>query len=158
MERSSRENRRRRSRQISHVNSIRHAYLLAPPLLLAAFIFYFSSQPAPEPISSLAVSDKFLHAAVYFVLGVFVGRALAGYRGNTVSVMLLAFFLAALYGISDEIHQVFVYSRFAEVGDALADAIGAAGGAFVRWRYVSYRQGRNSSTVSVGIDTKHGQS
>ena len=41
------------------------------------------------------------------------------------SVLLIAFALTTLYGMTDEIHQAFVPGRHSRVGDVLFDAAGA---------------------------------
>jgi len=72
------------------------------------------------------VSDKFLHVVAYLVLGWFVLRATHGgvselRPGPTIA----AFLLAVGYGVSDELHQLYVPGRYASVGDGIADALGA---------------------------------
>jgi VanZ family protein len=97
-------------------------------------IFAASSIPTlPTP----ADADKTAHAVVYGVLATVTVRALA--RGTlarvTTSVMLASIAIAALYGVSDEIHQIFVPGRSPEVLDVVADVTGAvvAAGAIRAW-------------------------
>ncbi len=98
-----------------------------PAILWMSFLFYLSHQTAPlEPVASNV--DPFLaHVAVYSVLAFLLHFALAGYsnaapRWVPVSI---AFALAVLYGVSDEIHQAYVPGRVASELDLAADAIGA---------------------------------
>ena len=44
---------------------------------------------------------------------------------------LIAFFITALYGASDEFHQKFVFGRNANLFDWVADSVGAAIGVFI---------------------------
>jgi VanZ family protein len=52
----------------------------------------------------------------------------------------MSVFIAAAYGLSDEIHQQFVPSRVASIYDLLADTIGAFLGVLA---YVSFTSGNS---------------
>lgn len=117
----------------------RRARAWLPPLALAGGIFWGSSR-AWEGLEEAGITtfDWAVHTVVYAVLAVLVYRALRleGYAPRRSWVA--AFALAAAYGVTDEIHQMFVPGRFPGVGDAAFDALGAlAGVAVVRsleWR------------------------
>ena len=50
---------------------------------------------------------------------------------NNINILIIAAITSStLYGISDEIHQAFVPSRYAGAADALADAVGSVLGVF----------------------------
>jgi VanZ family protein len=104
--------------------------LWAPVVAYMTVIFVLSSIPRPpEPPEALSfLSDKALHAMLYAGLAVLIVRALSGgwLRSFTVGTALLAVAIAVAYGISDEIHQYFVPLRTMDVGDVIADAVGAA--------------------------------
>ena len=104
--------------------------LLGWTLTLAymALIFRLSHKPAIEIPPLFPHQDKVFHFCEYFGLGFLLPLAIPG--GATRRRFLLAFFLAAAYGISDEIHQSFVPGRDASVWDWLADAAGAWTGAW----------------------------
>jgi VanZ family protein len=98
-----------------------------------AFIFFLSAQPdVPMPPG---LGDKPTHSIAYTVLGVLVVRALAGGLGAriTAGIALAGVALTTAYGITDEIHQMFVPGRFADVNDLAADAIGGVLGAGLCW-------------------------
>jgi VanZ family protein len=106
--------------------------LWGPVLLVMALIFTASAQsdlPAPPG----GISDKSEHALAYGALGAALVRALAGGRSSAMSLprVLLAAFLAALYGASDELHQRFVPNRTPDLLDLVADACGALAGALL---------------------------
>ena len=61
----------------------------------------------------------------FAVLAWFWWRALAPQRQTTWPVLGAACVLAILYGISDEIHQLFVPGRYGQTADVLFDASGA---------------------------------
>ena len=54
---------------------------------------------------------------------------------------------ASLYGISDEIHQIFVPGRTADPIDWLVDTCGAALGAFIAYAILRYRASRRALDV-----------
>lgn len=105
----------------------RLAWYWLPALAMMATIFIISGTPNLDVIPG-GVSDKVGHFTGYAVLGALVLRALAraDWRGVTVRNLALAWGITALYGASDEFHQVFVPGRFAGADDWLADALGAA--------------------------------
>jgi len=68
------------------------------------------------------------HIGEYAVLGFFIFRALSNKKKKGVLSKYGWFWAligAILYGVSDEIHQMFVPTRTACVGDILMDGIGA---------------------------------
>lgn len=101
-------------------------------LAYMALIFHLSHKPAIEIPPLFPHQDKVFHFCEYFGLGFLLALALP--YGATRRRFLLAFLLAAAYGISDEIHQSFVPGRDASVWDWLADAAGAWMGAWVLLR------------------------
>ena len=108
-----------------------------PLAVYAGAIFVLSSMPHP-PVPALPISyaDKLLHALEYSGLGCLLCRALAlggrGFSGRTAVAATIG--LGALYGASDELHQLFVPARSADVLDWVADVIGASAGAVLYHR------------------------
>jgi len=93
--------------------------------LFAAAIFAASSTPRPAPaIARVPGLDKVLHFAVFFLFAASVQSALAGSGLSLVHAAAAAAAAAALYGASDEIHQMYVPGRCASRGDWAADAAG----------------------------------
>ncbi|SHH80558.1 VanZ like family protein [Caloranaerobacter azorensis DSM 13643] len=68
---------------------------------------------------------KFAHFGVYFVLGILVmnGFRTSGIRGSRAFIFSLI--LCVLYAASDEVHQIFVSGRGAQVTDVLIDSFGS---------------------------------
>ena len=112
-----------------------------PVALYAGTIFYLSAQSHPEDVlpSFLfeGVSDKVLHAVAYAGLGGLCYRAFRwGVSGQVAShAFLFAIVTASLYGMTDEVHQLFVPLRESGWQDWLADTAGAVIGA-VSWRFI----------------------
>lgn len=99
-----------------------------PVVLYALAIVYLSSQSYPSqqlPSFIFSVSDKFLHACEYGVLGILLYRAFKHTTPNARSIGL-AIICVLAFGISDEVHQWFVPQRQADVWDVVADTFGAA--------------------------------
>jgi VanZ family protein len=88
-------------------------------------IFGVSSIPDLSP--PVEISDKTAHSLVYSILGLSMFRALAGGRIKALTIpnAVLAVLLSTLYGVSDELHQMFVPGRMADWADIVADAVGA---------------------------------
>ena len=100
----------------------------------AGLIFYLSAQSHPEEdLPSLfgRVNDKVLHAMEYAVLGGLCYRAFRwGGEGPVAArALFFAILTASLYGVTDEVHQLFVSLRESSWQDWLADVAGATLGA-----------------------------
>ena len=117
-----------------------------PAALWAATIFALSSIPG-RALPELPVwnADKLVHAAVYGVLGALCWRgARASFASGTAPwrVVLIAVLLTSLYGIADEIHQMFIPNRAPDPNDVLADAAGGLLGALACVAIVARRERR----------------
>ena len=105
-----------------------------PLLFWMALIFWLSDQPSlPHPGRKVGVSDDLGdYAAHAFTFGVLALLAWWALRASWPKLPVLltsrpaysAGVFAALYAISDEIHQSFVPGRWAKVPDLIADCIG----------------------------------
>jgi VanZ family protein len=99
-----------------------------------AAIFSMSSLPQP-PIPS--GGDKPWHTIAYFGLAVLLVRAIAGGLPCRILPRIagLAIAIAVTYAVTDEIHQMFVPGRSADVGDLIADTIGVCAATAVCWAW-----------------------
>jgi VanZ family protein len=122
-----------------------------PVVLYMGLIYWVSSQP--RIALPLPTSDYVLHGAGYAVLAVLSIRALAepsavaqrqarsdkprgwgpaalsrrgAFRGLTFAHVAFGIAIAAIYGLTDEWHQLHVPGRDASLMDALADFVGAS--------------------------------
>lgn len=98
-----------------------------PPVLWAVVLFIQSSIPTLNPPSlGISAEDKLAHAIVYMILGYLMTRAFFFSNNNQLrkNAMLFSVIIGLLYGISDEIHQLFVPGRYADIFDVIADFIG----------------------------------
>lgn len=101
-----------------------------PPFVWAAFIFYLSTLQGMG-LAPFPYADKIIHALIYAVFGYFIARALFlsfGVSGRR--LLIVTAVIAGFYGITDEIHQLYVPTRSFELFDILADFLGGLAGAF----------------------------
>ncbi len=68
---------------------------------------------------------KYAHGGVYFVLGLLVVNAVRNHKIRDIRLFALSLMICVIYAISDEVHQLFVPGRGAQVTDVLIDSIGA---------------------------------
>jgi VanZ family protein len=103
-------------------------YYWLPLIAYLALIVVQSHYPTPEAVPRLPYFDLLLHIGGYGLLGLLLCRA---YRSrwpeaSRRSLARSAVLTAALFGLSDEIHQSFIPLRTADAWDVVADVIGAA--------------------------------
>ncbi|MBN2332036.1 MAG: VanZ family protein [Deltaproteobacteria bacterium] len=118
-------------------------FYLLPLVGYGALIYYFSAQSDLDLGVSFSHFDKLLHLLEYAVLGVL------GYRfwrrllpaRSPAFLLLLAFLLALVYGISDEFHQSLVPGRDSSPMDILADGAGGYLGARIYMVICQRREG-----------------
>ena len=110
---------------------------------LCGLIFWQSSGPLPAQTPTLTGLDKIAHVGAYALLAWLAARAFAtlALKPSAGWVPWAAALFAALYGLSDELHQSFVPGRSAEAWDLVADTIGAAIGALFYRRSTRARNG-----------------
>lgn len=95
-------------------------------LAYAGLIFYLSSLPQGGP-SLFPQADKLMHFILYAGFTASLAWAFETTRfGRRGLVFWMAAAVAAAYGATDELHQLFVPGRSCDIFDWLADALGAA--------------------------------
>jgi VanZ family protein len=100
-----------------------------PAIFWAVVIFAASSLPGTSPLLRFFFGhDKIVHTVVYFCLAFLTFRALYYQSRFPVPAryaLLISVVLSLVYGAADELHQLFVPNRSADIRDFLADAAGA---------------------------------
>ena len=99
-----------------------------PLVAYCLFLFYLSSL-SDLSITKFAFPDKTAHVCLYMILGFLVARSshlLLGQRADAHNIVAFSVLFCAIYGVSDEIHQLYVEGRSFEYGDIIADALGGA--------------------------------
>ena len=106
------------------------------PCAYMAFIFFLSSFSWDVRVDdTVPFRDKGIHFVEYAVLGFLCANAArrsfptrAAWR-----TLLVGAFVAAAWGLGDELHQAFVPGRSPEALDVVADALGSLAGASLRF-------------------------
>ena len=111
-----------------------HKYLINIPLIIYWLIlFILTSLPGKEAIT-IGVNDKIEHFGAYGLLSAILYLNLLFQEKFKLFSKYPATFtliVASLYGMVDELHQLFVPGRSADVRDWLADFIGAVLGVII---------------------------
>ena len=97
-----------------------------PVAIWMGVIFFFSTLPEAMTPGRYILPDKVCHAGEYFILALFILIALSrtGTAGLTASFWIVLLWVT-VYGLSDEIHQLYVPTRHFDLMDLAADAGGA---------------------------------
>lgn len=105
------------------------------PVVMWMVIIFVGSSHSNVVLSESPSRDNLMknigHIIEYALLGFLIFRALSSKKGDTLSsryVWLWSLTGAILYGVSDEVHQMFVPTRTAYLGDILMDGVGAGMG------------------------------
>jgi len=101
----------------------KHSYLAwIVVIIIAIAIFYISTLTFP-PSPTLVSWESFVyHFFAFFFLAFFLSIALV--KGKKYRIVVLVILIAVLYGISDEIHQIFVPGRVCCIEDVLTNSAG----------------------------------
>ena len=107
------------------------------PVAVYMAALYYGAALTQVPGPAAQVSDTVLHMGGYAVLAVLTLRATAGGRwsGVTLRAMALALAIATVHGLTVEVEQMFVPTRFAEWRDVGNDVIGALAGLTAVWAW-----------------------
>lgn len=91
-------------------------------------LFALSSVPGNHyPQVSWAFADKLVHISLYMLLGIFAWFFFKQRNRGILSALTFSI----IYGLSDELHQVWVPRRSASFADVVADAVGASIGLII---------------------------
>ncbi|MFC1971004.1 VanZ family protein [Chloroflexota bacterium] len=117
-----------------------------PAILWMGVIFFLSTLSEAETPGRFIVSDKIAHAAEYFILAFLIFFALQ----RTTRVGFLTSFgitlvWGALYGFSDEFHQLYVPTRQYDLRDLAADVGGVVLLFLILW--VLQRWGKHGAEI-----------
>ena len=105
-----------------------------PAVLWMGVVFFLSTLPESATPGRGILPDKVCHAGEYFILALLVLVALQRTtRAGFLTSFWITFAWVAAYGLSDEIHQLYVPTRQFDVGDIVADVCGAVVLFFILW-------------------------
>ena len=113
----------------------RRALLWGPVVAYMAVIFGLSAQSSPPVPGGLP--DWVLHGIEYFGFAIVVFRAVSGGVPAALSLARVGTTMAIVtaYAVSDELHQLYVPHRTADIRDVRADVVGASIALLVCWAW-----------------------
>ena len=91
-------------------------------ILIAIIIFYVSSLSFPSGKPTFPWKPILYHFYAFLCLSAFLLISLT--KGENKKFIKFAIILAIIYAISDEIHQLFIPTRFFAISDILTDSAG----------------------------------
>jgi len=80
-----------------------------------------------------STAREYMHGVVFFVLGMLVHNAVRQCGARGMKAVAVALAICVVYGITDEIHQIFVPGRAFQVSDLAMDAAGSIIGICLIW-------------------------
>jgi hypothetical protein len=135
---------------------VKTRYIIAIALYCAG-IFWISSQPRPLGfrVPGEFGIDKLGHCGVYAGLAglVSVGLRRSGSAWSPRWQFWFPILFAALYGLSDEFHQLFVPRRSFTLGDLVANTLGGVAAQYFLW-YVWWRPPRPAASPTEQVHVK----
>jgi len=102
--------------------------LVYTPLVIYWLILFSATTLPAASMPSFGVVDKVNHLLAYFILAILLFLTLLFQQKILLSknkVAGYALIICSLYGMLDEVHQIFIPGRSAEFLDFLADVCGA---------------------------------
>jgi VanZ family protein len=105
----------------------RKVMLVYFPLTLYWIILFTATTLPGQDLPNLGISDKIEHFSAFFVLAILLNLALIYQRRSYVlfkNASIATIIITLSYGVIDEIHQLFIPGRSADIRDWLADSSG----------------------------------
>ncbi len=107
-------------------------------IIIAIAIFYISSLTFGGAGGGFGWKTTAYHFLAFFFLAFFLLPALV--KGNKKWFILLGIIIAVLYGISDEIHQLFVPTRHFAISDIMVNSCGILFSSLIYTASLRYRK------------------
>lgn len=101
-----------------------------PAILIMGFIYYLSALPGPT-VDGLGLGKESYHINGHFLLYFFL--CFTFFKGTKHAVLSVV--LSILYGVLDELHQVFVPGRSAGFFDVFVDSVGVLLAGVILWKF-----------------------
>ena len=112
----------------------RKVWLVYVPLTIYWLVLFTATTIPVERLPSVGFGDKVNHFLAYFVLAVLIYLALIYQRKSKFlfeKAAIATIVIGLFYGAVDELHQLYVPGRYAEIMDWVADALGTLAGVAV---------------------------
>ncbi|HSW54299.1 MAG TPA: VanZ family protein [Ignavibacteriaceae bacterium] len=112
----------------------RKVWLVYVPLTIYWLVLFTATTIPVERLPSVGFGDKVNHFLAYFVLAVLIYLALIYQRKSKFlfeKAAIVTIVIGLFYGAVDELHQLLVPGRYAEIMDWVADALGTFAGVLI---------------------------
>ena len=112
----------------------RKIWLVYIPLAVYWLILFTATSLPAYDLPKLGFSDKLQHFSAFFILAVLLNLALLYQRKSRFlfeNAIIATIVICLFYAGIDEIHQMFIPGRFAEILDWVADGSGVILGVFL---------------------------
>lgn len=106
-------------------------WLVYIPLAMYWMILFFATSLPVQKLPSVGISDKFAHFTAFFCLSILLNLTLIFQRKSQLlfkKAFILTLIICLIYAAVDELHQILIPGRYAEVLDWVADGLGALAG------------------------------
>lgn len=123
------------------INSNIKLYVLVPLVVYWVIILVLTSLPSTEFVPVLRLGDKFEHFIAYMGLGSILFFALhfqKRFPKLKKYIFISSLSICYLYGIFDEIHQIFIPGRSFDWFDVIANYLGSFIGIFLIYKYINF--------------------
>ena len=117
----------------------RKILVYAPLIIHWVSIFILTSLPS-NSVPHFALNDKIKHFTAYFVLSIFLALTLkfqSKFKKIQKEFVKFAVIISVTYSTFDELHQIFIPGRDAEILDWLANLLGLMLGLFIVKRFLN---------------------
>ena len=112
-----------------------HLFLLVYLPLFVYWIALFVATTLPgDKLPMIGISDKIEHFVSYFILAFYLNFTLHfqhKFKKLAESSSLYTILIVAIYGMVDELHQLFIPGRFCDILDWTADILGGLAGLMI---------------------------
>jgi VanZ family protein len=112
----------------------RKVWLVYVPLTIYWLVLFTATTIPVERLPSVGFGDKVNHFLAYFVLAVLIYLALIYQRKSKFlfeKAAVVTIVIGLFYGAVDELHQLYVPGRYAEIMDWVADSLGTITGVII---------------------------
>jgi|SRR3989344_272598 len=112
-------------------------------LVIAGFIFYVSLKPYdPVPSIGFPLKSTIYHLGIFFLFCLFFMISLS--KGKSNDWLFFAVLFSFFYGITDELHQLFVPGRHATLRDIFTNTVGIIFAFLIYYISIEWRNNKNT--------------
>lgn len=118
----------------NYIKENRLKVLLIPLIVYWIILFIGTTLPSPQYVDVFQISDKIKHFGAYLILAVLLGLNLhfqEKWKVVAQNFLKYTFIICIVYGLIDELHQIFVPNRSGEFLDWVADLLGTIVGILI---------------------------